>query len=155
MDWWKKSIAYQIYPKSFKDSNNDGKGDIQGIISKLDYLQDLGVDLLWISPIYPSPMKDNGYDVSNYYAIDKTYGSMEDFDELLEQAHERNMRIVMDLVINHTSNEHPWFIASSSSKENPYRDYYYWRDGKNGEEPNNWAGYFHETAWTYDKKTNQ
>lgn len=155
MDWWKKSIAYQIYPKSFKDSNNDGKGDIRGIISKLDYIKDLGADLIWISPIYSSPMKDNGYDVSDYYTIDETYGSMEDFDELLEQAHQRNMRVVMDLVINHTSNEHPWFIESSNSKENPYRNYYYWRDGKNGEEPNNWAAYFHETAWTYDKKTDQ
>jgi len=155
MDWWKKSVAYQIYPKSFKDSNNDGQGDIQGIISKLNYLQEIGVDLLWISPIYRSPMKDNGYDVSDYYTIDKTYGTMEDFENLLSKAHERNMRVVMDLVINHTSNEHPWFMASSSSKENEYRDYYYWRDGKNGKEPNNWAGYFHESAWTYNKQTDQ
>ena len=155
MTWWKKSIAYQIYPKSFKDTNNDGIGDIQGIISKLDYLEDLGIDLLWISPIYQSPMKDNGYDVSDYYAIDETYGTMADFEELLQKAHERGIRIVMDLVINHSSNEHPWFIASSASKDNPYRDYYYWRDGKNGMEPNNWAGYFHESAWTYDPATGQ
>lgn len=155
MTWWKKSTAYQIYPKSFKDSNNDGMGDIQGIISKLDYLQELGVDLLWISPIYQSPMKDNGYDVSDYYAIDETYGTMADFEELLQKAHEKDIRIVMDLVINHSSNKHPWFIASSKSKDNPYRDYYYWRDGKNGKEPNNWAGYFHESAWTYDSTTDQ
>jgi len=155
MDWWKKSIAYQIYPKSFKDSNSDGKGDIQGIISKLDYLKDLGVDLIWISPIYSSPMKDNGYDVSDYFAIDETYGTMEDFEELLDQAHHRNIRVVMDLVINHTSNEHPWFLASSRTKDSKYRNYYYWRDGKNGKEPNNWAGYFHESAWTYDKTTVQ
>ena len=155
MDWWKKSVAYQIYPKSFKDSDNDGKGDIQGIITKLDYLNDLGVDLIWISPIYPSPMKDNGYDVSNYYAIDDTYGTMDDFKELLKKAHEMKIKVVMDLVINHTSNEHPWFVASSSSRDDIYRDYYYWRDGKNGEEPNNWAGYFHESAWTYDERTKQ
>ncbi|HPR96703.1 MAG TPA: alpha-glucosidase [Thermotogota bacterium] len=155
MKWWKNAVAYQIYPKSFMDSNNDGKGDLRGITSKLDYLKDLGIDLIWLSPVYQSPMKDNGYDVSDYYCIDETYGTMDDFDELLEEAHKRGIRLVMDLVINHSSDQHEWFKQARESRESKYRDYYWWRDPKDGREPNNWAGYFHETVWTYDDKTGQ
>jgi oligo-1,6-glucosidase len=155
MNWWKKAVAYQIYPKSFMDSDNDGKGDLKGITSRLDYLRELGIDLIWLSPIYKSPMKDNGYDVSDYYSIDETYGTMEDFDELLEEAHKRGIRLVMDLVINHSSDQHEWFKQASTSRDSNYRDYYWWRDPRDGKEPNNWAGYFHETAWHFDEKTKQ
>ena len=133
--WWKEAVVYQIYPRSFMDSNGDGIGDIQGIISKLDYLKELGIDCLWICPIYASPNDDNGYDISNYQGIMHEFGTMADFDQLLKEVHDRGMKLIMDLVINHTSDEHPWFIESRSSKNNPYRDYYIWKAGKNGQEP--------------------
>ena len=153
--WWKESVVYQIYPLSFKDSNGDGIGDLQGIISKLDYLKDFGIDVIWICPIYQSPNHDNGYDISDYRAIMKQFGTMEDFDELLAQAHERGLKIIMDLVVNHTSDEHPWFIESRSSLDNPKRDYYIWRKGKNGGPPNNWESYFSGSVWEYDETTEE
>lgn len=151
--WWKESVVYQIYPRSFKDSNNDGIGDLNGIIEKLDYLKELGIDVIWLSPVYQSPNDDNGYDISDYQQIMKEFGTMKDFDNMLEQAHKRGIKIMMDLVVNHTSDEHRWFIESKSSKNNPYRDYYIWRDGKNGKEPNNWGSCFGGSAWQYDKTT--
>ncbi|WP_166242023.1 glycoside hydrolase family 13 protein [Paenibacillus turpanensis] len=153
--WWKESVVYQIYPRSFVDSNGDGVGDIRGILSKLDYLKDLGVDVIWICPIYESPNDDNGYDISNYQDIMKEFGTMDDFDELLEQAHARGIKIIMDLVVNHTSDEHPWFIESRSSKDNPKRDWYIWRPGKNGKEPNNWESIFGGSAWQLDQSTGE
>lgn len=154
--WWENSVVYQIYPKSFYDSNNDGIGDIKGIISKLDYLKYLGIDVIWLSPIYKSPMADNGYDISDYYSIANQFGTMEDMDNLIEEAKKRNIKIIMDLVINHTSDEHQWFIESKSSKDNPLRDYYIWKDPKeDGSEPNNWESVFGGSAWEYDKTTNQ
>ena len=151
--WWKESVVYQIYPKSFKDSNGDGVGDIRGIIQKLDYLKELGVNVLWISPMLESPQDDNGYDISDYRRIYKEYGNMEDYEELLSEAHKRDIRILMDLVVNHTSDEHNWFIESRKSKDNPYRDYYIWKDPVNGKEPNNWGGAFGGSAWEYDPQT--
>ena len=151
--WWKESVVYQIYPKSFKDSNGDGVGDIRGIIQKLDYLKELGVNVLWISPMLESPQDDNGYDISDYRRIYKEYGTMEDYEELLSEAHKRDIRILMDLVVNHTSDEHNWFIESRKSKANPYRDYYIWKDPVNGKEPNNWGGAFGGSAWEYDPQT--
>ncbi|MFP3728702.1 glycoside hydrolase family 13 protein [Priestia filamentosa] len=151
--WWKEAIAYQIYPRSFMDSNGDGIGDIKGILSKLDYLKELGIDVIWISPIYKSPNDDNGYDISDYKAIAEEYGTLDDFDELLEAVHKRGMKLIMDLVINHTSDEHPWFIESRSSKDNKYRDYYIWRDGKEAREPNNWESIFGGSAWEYNEET--
>ena len=151
--WWKESVVYQIYPKSFKDSNGDGIGDIRGIIQKLDYLKELGVNVLWISPMLESPQDDNGYDISDYRKIYKEYGTMEDYEELLSEAHKRDIRILMDLVVNHTSDEHNWFIESRKSKANPYRDYYIWKDPVNGKEPNNWGGAFGGSAWEYDPQT--
>ncbi|KPH79253.1 glycoside hydrolase family 13 protein [Oceanobacillus caeni] len=153
--WWKEAVAYQIYPRSFMDSNGDGVGDIQGIISKLDYLQDLGIDVIWISPIYPSPNIDNGYDISDYQGISAEYGTMEDFDELLEEVHARGMKLIMDLVINHTSDKHKWFIESRSSRDNPYRDYYIWHPGINGKAPNNWESIFGGSVWEYDERTGE
>ena len=153
--WWKEAVAYQIYPRSFKDSNNDGIGDINGIISKLDYLKDLGIDIIWVCPMYKSPNDDNGYDISDYKDIMDEFGTMEDFDNLLEKVHEKGMKLIIDLVINHTSDEHKWFIESKSSKDNPKRDFYIWQDGKNGEEPNNWESIFKGSAWKYDKNTDQ
>ncbi|MGP4042626.1 glycoside hydrolase family 13 protein [Gracilibacillus sp. D59] len=153
--WWKEAVAYQIYPRSFMDSNGDGIGDLQGIISKLDYLKTLGIDVVWISPIYQSPNDDNGYDISDYKKIMDDFGTMEDFDMLLEEVHNRDMKLIMDLVINHTSDEHEWFIESRSSKDNPYRDYYIWHSGNNGEEPNNWESIFGGSAWQYDEKTSE
>ena len=153
--WWKEAVAYQIYPRSFMDSNGDGIGDIQGVISKLDYLKDLGIDVIWICPIYSSPNDDNGYDISDYKGIMDEFGTMADFDELLQEVHDRDMKLIMDLVINHTSDEHPWFIESRSSKENPYRDYYIWHPGKDGREPNNWESIFGGSAWEFDEKTNE
>lgn len=153
--WWKEAVAYQVYPRSFMDSNGDGVGDIQGVISKLDYLKDLGIDVIWINPIYESPNDDNGYDISDYKAIAEEFGTMEDFDLLLEEVHRRGMKLIMDLVINHTSDEHPWFIESRSSKNNPYRDYYIWHPGKDGKEPNNWESIFSGSAWEYDEKTEE
>lgn len=153
--WWKEAVAYQVYPRSFMDSNGDGIGDLRGIMSKLDYLKDLGVDVIWISPVYESPNDDNGYDISDYKAILADFGTMNDFDELLAEIHARGMKVIMDLVINHTSDEHPWFIESQSSKDNPYRDYYIWREGKDGGAPNNWESIFNGPAWAYDEKTGE
>ena len=153
--WWKEAVAYQIYPRSFVDTNGDGIGDIRGVITKLDYLKDLGIDVIWICPMYKSPNDDNGYDISDYKDIMADFGTMDDFDELLEQVHARGMKLILDLVINHTSDEHPWFIESRKSKDNPYRDYYIWRDGKDGKEPNNWESIFHGSAWKYDELTDQ
>lgn len=151
--WWKESVVYQVYPRSFKDSNGDGIGDIRGITEKLDYLKELGVDVIWLSPVYESPNDDNGYDISDYRAIMKEFGAMQDFDEMLKEAHKRGIKLVMDLVVNHTSDEHPWFIESRKSRENPYRDYYIWRPAKDGKEPNNWGSCFSGSAWKYDGET--
>lgn len=153
--WWKEAVAYQIYPRSFMDSNNDEIGDLQGIISKLDYLKDLGIDVIWICPVYKSPNDDNGYDISDYQDIMSDFGTMEDFNELLSEIHKRNMKIIIDLVINHTSDEHPWFIESRSSKQNPKRDWYIWREGKDNKEPNNWESIFKGSAWEYDENTKE
>ena len=152
-NWWKESIVYQIYPKSFNDSNGDGIGDIRGIIEKLDYLKELGVNVLWISPMLESPQDDNGYDISDYRRIYKDYGTMQDYEELLFQAHERGIKVLMDLVVNHTSDEHQWFLESKKSKDNPYRDYYIWKNPVNGKEPNNWGGAFGGSAWECDNET--
>ncbi|TDM02330.1 glycoside hydrolase family 13 protein [Macrococcus carouselicus] len=153
--WWKEAVCYQVYPRSFKDSNGDGIGDINGITEKLDYLQDLGIDVIWVSPIYKSPNDDNGYDISDYQAIMHDFGTMEDFDRLLFEVHARGMKLIMDLVINHTSDEHPWFVESRVAKDNPKRDWYIWQDGKDGKEPNNWASIFEGSAWEYDATTDQ
>ena len=153
--WWKESVVYQIYPRSFQDSNGDGIGDLPGIIRRLDYLKELGVDVLWISPFYKSPGRDNGYDISDYQAIQAEFGTMADFDQLLAQAHARGLRVVIDLVVNHTSDQHPWFIESRSGRSNPRRDYYIWRDGKNGGPPNNWGSNFSGSAWKLDEATGQ
>jgi alpha-glucosidase len=153
--WWKESVVYQVYPRSFMDSNGDGIGDLKGITSKLDYLKDLGIDVIWICPMYKSPNDDNGYDISDYQDIMDDFGTMADFDELLEGVHQRGMKLILDLVINHTSDEHPWFIESRSSKDNPKRDWYIWRDGKDGKEPNNWESIFSGPAWKYDEATDQ
>ena len=154
-NWWKEAVAYQIYPRSFKDSNGDGIGDLNGITEKLDYLKDLGIDLIWICPMYKSPNDDNGYDISDYQEIMAEFGTMADFDRLLEEVHARGMRLIIDLVVNHTSDEHPWFLESRSSRVNPKRDWYTWRDGKNGAEPNNWEGIFKGSTWELDEKTGQ
>lgn len=151
--WWKQSVVYQIYPRSFKDSNGDGIGDLNGITEKLDYLKELGIDVIWLSPVYESPNDDNGYDISNYRGIMQEFGTMEDYDRMLAAAHERGIKIVMDLVVNHTSDEHPWFVESRKSKDNPYRDYYIWREGKDGKTPNNWESCFSGSAWKYDAET--
>ncbi|WML57623.1 alpha-glucosidase [Neobacillus sp. PS2-9] len=153
--WWKEAVAYQIYPRSFMDSNGDGIGDIKGIISKLDYLKELGIDVIWVSPMYQSPNDDNGYDISDYQEIMEEFGTMADFNLLLEETHRRGMKLILDLVINHTSDEHPWFIESRASEENPKRDWYIWRDGKGGKEPNNWESIFGGSAWKYDEQTDQ
>ncbi len=151
--WWKECVVYQIYPRSFCDSNGDGIGDIRGITSKLDYLRELGIDVIWLSPVYQSPNDDNGYDISDYQAIMEEFGTMEDFDEMLAAAHARGIRLVMDLVVNHTSDEHAWFVESRKSLDNPYRDYYIWRPGKDGGAPNNWGSCFSGPAWEYDETT--
>jgi oligo-1,6-glucosidase len=152
--WWKEAVIYQIYPRSFMDSNGDGIGDLKGITSRLDYLRYLGIDVIWLSPVYQSPNDDNGYDISDYQAIMDEFGTMEDFDEMLSEAHKRGIRIVMDLVVNHTSDEHRWFVESRKSKDNPYRDYYIWREGKEGHQPpNNWGSCFSGSAWQYDETT--
>jgi trehalose-6-phosphate hydrolase len=153
--WWKKAVVYQIYPKSFNDTTGNGVGDIKGIVEKLDYLANLGVDVVWLTPIYESPQRDNGYDISDYFRIYEPYGTMEDFDLLLNEAHARNIKIIMDIVVNHTSTEHQWFIESRSSKDNPYRDFYIWKDAKNGGAPTNWESKFGGNAWQYDEKTDQ
>ena len=150
--WWKESVVYQVYPRSFCDSNGDGIGDLNGITSKLDYLKELGIDVIWLSPVYQSPNDDGGYDISDYQAIMDEFGTMEDFDRLLAAAHERGIKIVMDLVVNHSSDEHKWFIESRKSVDNPYRDYYIWRPAKeDGSLPNNWGSCFSGPAWEYDK----
>ncbi len=154
-EWWKEAVVYQIYPKSFNDTTGKGTGDIRGVMDKLDYLQKLGVDVIWLTPIYQSPQHDNGYDISDYYAIDESYGTMEDFEKLLDETHKRGMRLIMDLVINHTSTEHEWFKQSTSSKDNDYRDFYIWKDGVDGKEPNNWQSKFGGSAWGYDEKSGQ
>ncbi len=151
--WWKESVVYQIYPRSFYDSNGDGIGDLGGITEKMDYLKELGIDVIWLSPVYESPNDDNGYDISNYQGIMKEFGTMEDFDRMLDAAHTHGIRIVMDLVVNHTSDEHPWFIESRKSKDNPYRNYYIWKDPKDGDVPNNWGSCFGGSAWKYDETT--
>lgn len=155
-NWRKESVIYQIYPRSFNDSNGDGIGDIKGIIEKLDYLQLLGIDVIWLSPIFKSPNVDNGYDVSDYFDIMDDFGSMQDFDELLSESHKRNIKIMLDLVVNHSSDEHAWFVESRKSKVNPYRDYYIWKPGKeNGEPPNNWGAAWNDAAWKFDETTGE
>lgn len=152
--WWKEAVIYQIYPRSFMDGNGDGIGDLKGITSRLDYLKYLGIDVIWMSPVYKSPNDDNGYDISDYQEIMEDFGTMEDFDELLSAAHERGIRVVMDLVVNHTSDEHKWFAESRKSKDNAYRDYYIWREGKGADAPpNNWGSCFGGSAWEYDGET--
>lgn len=153
--WWKEAVCYQIYPRSFKDSNGDGIGDINGITEKLDYLKELGIDVIWVSPIFESPNDDNGYDISDYQEIMRDFGTMEDFDRLLYEVHARDMKLILDLVINHTSDEHSWFVESKKSKDNEFRDWYIWKDGKGDKEPNNWASIFEGSAWEYDATTNQ
>ncbi|MDK2811370.1 MAG: oligo,6-glucosidase [Petroclostridium sp.] len=153
--WWKEAVVYQIYPRSFYDSNGDGIGDLRGIISKLDYIKDLGVDVIWLNPVYKSPNDDNGYDISDYYNIMDEFGTIADWEELLEEMHKRGLKLIMDLVVNHTSDEHSWFIESRSSKDNEKRDYYIWRKGKDGKEPNNWRSCFSPSAWEYDEKTGE
>ena len=160
-NWWKKAVFYQIYPRSFKDSNGDGIGDLPGIIEKLDYLNgtpdSLGIDAIWFNPFFVSPDKDHGYDVADYCDIDPRFGTLEDFDRLVEECHKRGIRVMLDLVVNHTSDRHPWFQQSRSSRDNPYRDWYIWRDGRDGGKrpPNNWKSHFSGPAWTWDEKTGQ
>lgn len=155
-NWWKEVVAYQVYPRSFNDSNNDGIGDLPGVIEKLDYFKDLGIDVIWLSPMYKSPNDDNGYDISDYQDIMDEFGTMEDFDCLLKGVHDRGMKLILDLVVNHTSDEHPWFIESKSSKDNPKRDWYIWADPKDdGSEPNNWESIFNGSTWQFDETTNQ
>ena len=154
--WWKHAVIYEVYPRSFQDSNGDGIGDINGITSRLDYLKELGIDAIWITPMYPSPQVDFGYDIANYVAIDPQYGTMADFDHLMAEAKKRNIRVIMDWVPNHTSDQNQWFLESRSSRTNPKRDWYIWRDGKGpGKPPNNWQSWFGHSAWTYDQKTGQ
>jgi alpha-glucosidase len=154
--WWKHAVIYEVYPRSFQDSNGDGIGDINGIASRLDYLKELGIDAIWITPMYPSPQIDFGYDIANYTAIDPQYGTMADFDHLMAEAKKRNIRVIMDYVANHTSDQNAWFQDSRSSRTNPKRDWYIWRDGKGpGKPPNNWQSWFGHSAWTYDQKTGQ
>lgn len=154
-DWWRSAVVYQIYPRSFADSNGDGLGDLGGIVERLDHLRTLGVDVIWLSPIYRSPQVDNGYDISDYRDIDPMFGTLAEFDTLLAAVHEHGMKLVMDLVVNHTSDEHPWFQESRSSRDNPKRDWYIWRDARDGAEPNNWGSFFSGSAWTWDQTTEQ
>ncbi|MCK4260931.1 MAG: alpha-glucosidase [Halanaerobiales bacterium] len=153
--WWKEQVVYQIYPRSFNDANGDGIGDLKGIIEKLDYLRDLGIDIVWLSPVYKSPNDDNGYDISDYRDIMDEFGTLKDMDLLISELHKRDMKLVMDLVVNHSSDEHAWFIESKSSLDNPYRDYYIWRKGNDGQPPNNWGSWFGGSAWEYDSKTDE
>ncbi|MBU9712877.1 alpha,alpha-phosphotrehalase [Evansella tamaricis] len=154
-EWWRKAVVYQIYPKSFNDTTGTGSGDLQGIINRLDYLKTLGIDVIWLTPIYSSPQRDNGYDIRDYYSVHEEYGTMEDFDRLLEESHKRDIKVIMDIVVNHTSTEHPWFQEASKSKDNPYRDFYIWKDPVDGEEPTNWISKFGGSAWEFDDKTGQ
>lgn len=153
--WWKETVVYQIYPRSFYDSDGDGIGDLRGIIEKLDYLKELGVNVVWLSPVFQSPNDDNGYDISDYCAIQPEFGNMADMEEVIAGLHERDIKLLMDLVVNHTSDEHPWFVSARSSKDSPYRDHYIWRPGKGGDEPNNWQSYFGGSAWQYDETTGE
>ena len=153
--WWKECIVYQIYPRSFYDSNGDGIGDLRGILQKLDYLNELGIDVVWLCPVYKSPNDDNGYDISDYQDIMDEFGTLADWEELLHEMHNRGIKLVMDLVVNHTSDEHPWFQESRKSKDNPYRDFYIWRPAKDGHEPNNWRSFFTGSAWQYDEQTHE
>ncbi|MCE5002020.1 glycoside hydrolase family 13 protein [Staphylococcus pseudoxylosus] len=154
--WWKEAVAYQVYPRSFNDANNDGIGDLPGVIEKLDYLNELGIDVIWLSPMYKSPNDDNGYDISDYTDIMDEFGTMDDFNSLLEGVHQRGMKLILDLVVNHTSDEHPWFIESKSSKDNPKRDWYIWQESKpDGSEPNNWESIFNGSTWEYDETTGE
>ncbi|QHE54068.1 alpha-glucosidase [Pontibacillus sp. HMF3514] len=154
--WWKEVVVYQVYWRSFNDTSGNGVGDLEGVIEKLDYIQSLGIDVLWLNPFFESPDKDNGYDISDYYSVMDKAGDMETFERLLEEVHKRDMKLIMDLVVNHTSDQHPWFIESRSSKDNPKRDWYIWRDAKeDGSEPNNWRSYFTPSTWEYDDKTGQ
>lgn len=155
LKWWQKAVFYQIYPRSFADGNRDGIGDFNGMIDRLDYLKSLGIDALWLSPHYPSPQFDCGYDISDYQGVNPEYGSLDDFKRFLEGAHQRGLRVILDLVLNHTSDQHPWFIESSSSRDNPKRDWYIWRDGKEGGPPNNWYSTFGGLAWELNEKTGQ
>ena len=147
--WWKNAVIYQVYPRSFFDSNGDGVGDIQGIIQKLDYLENLGIDAIWLSPVYKSPQDDNGYDISDYQDIDSLFGNLQDMDQLIQEAGKKNIRIIMDLVLNHTSDEHPWFLEAKKGKDNPYHDYYVWRDGEEGTYPNELKSAFSGPAWQW------
>src|SRR5215207_5867497 len=160
--WWKSAVVYQIYPRSFADSDGDGIGDLGGIISRLDYLTTLGVDVLWLSPVYPSPQHDNGYDISDYFDVEPVFGSLQQFDQLLALVHDRGMKLIMDVVVNHTSDEHPWFIESRSSVDNPKRDWYWWRParpgmepGAPGAEPTNWQSFFSGSTWEFDEPTGE
>ncbi|OAS86871.1 MULTISPECIES: glycoside hydrolase family 13 protein [Metabacillus] len=153
--WWKEAVVYQVYWRSFYDSDGDGYGDLQGVLEKLDYIKKLGIDVIWLNPFYESPDRDNGYDISNYYEIMDKAGDMEIFKKLVSEIHSRGMKVIMDLVVNHTSDQHPWFIESKSSKDNPKRNWYIWQDPRNGKEPNNWRSYFAPSAWEYDEKTKQ
>ena len=153
--WWKEAVVYQVYPRSFYDSDGDGIGDIRGITARLDYLKELGIDVIWLCPVYKSPNDDNGYDISDYRDILPEFGTMKDWEELLHQVHRRGMKLIMDLVVNHTSDEHSWFVESRSSRNNPKRDYYIWREGKDGREPNNWSSFFTPSAWEYDRATGE
>lgn len=153
--WWKEAVVYQIYPRSFMDSNGDGIGDLKGVTKRLDYLRDLGVSVIWLSPIYRSPNKDNGYDISDYRAIMEEFGCMEDFDGMLHEAHNRGIKVVLDLVVNHSSDQHRWFIESKKSRDNPYSDYYIWKDPVDGHEPTNWGSFFSGSAWEYGRERGQ
>ena len=152
-EWWKEAVVYQIYPRSFNDTNGDGIGDLQGIIEKADYLEQLGIDVVWLNPVYKSPNDDNGYDISDYQAIMDDFGNLADWEELLAALHQRDIKLIMDLVVNHTSDEHEWFVKSKSAKNNEYRDYYYWRSGQEDKPPNNWGSFFDDTAWDYEQET--
>lgn len=151
--WWKNAVVYQVYPRSFQDSNGDGIGDIPGIISRLDYLHELGINVIWLSPVYESPQDDNGYDISDYYGIFHEFGTMEDMESLIAEAGKRDIKIVMDLVANHSSDEHPWFIEARKNRDSKYRDYYIWRDGKEGRPPNELRSSFSGSAWEWDTET--
>ncbi len=160
--WWTSAVVYQVYPRSFADSDGDGVGDINGIRGKLDHLADLGVDVVWLSPVYRSPQDDNGYDISDYRDVDPVFGTLADLDALIAEAHDRGIKVVMDLVVNHTSDEHPWFVESRSSTTNPKRDWYWWRDpregtaaGDPGAEPTNWVSFFSGPSWELDETTGQ
>ena len=152
---WKRSVIYQVYPRSYQDSNGDGIGDLKGITRRIPYLAELGIDILWMSPIFESPNADNGYDISDYYSIMKEFGTMEDFDELLEEAHNHEIAVLLDVVLNHSSDEHEWFKQSATSKDNAFRDYYIWRDGVAGGPPNNWRSFFEGSAWQWHEETGQ